>query len=64
MAELLGKLRQVEARKQVQALLDRDPATTVTLDNPHGVAMLLRAGPLGPSKSVPGNRTPGIASRE
>ncbi|MGW4720058.1 hypothetical protein [Nocardia sp. NPDC004260] len=48
MAELLGKLRQVEARKPAQALLDRDPVTTVTLDNPHGAAMAAAGWAVGP----------------
>ncbi|MGW4094886.1 hypothetical protein [Nocardia sp. NPDC004750] len=48
MAELLGKLRQVEVRKQAQALLDRDPATTVTVDNPHGAAMAAAGWAVGP----------------
>ena len=42
MARLLDRLRKAGAHEQVTALLRRDPAAHVSLDNPWGVAVLLR----------------------
>jgi hypothetical protein len=38
---LLRKLRPADAQDQVTAMLDRDPAACVSLDDPGGVARLL-----------------------
>jgi hypothetical protein len=42
-AELLRKLRAAGAQDQAAALLDRDPAARVSLDDPYGVACLLES---------------------
>ena len=43
MADLLSGLRRTGAGEQAAALLARDPAACVSLDNPYGVAVLLDA---------------------
>ena len=57
-AELLHKLREADAQDQVTALLDRDPAARVSLDDPHGVARLLDE-PAGGGRAGPGHRAAG-----
>ncbi|MGW0615421.1 hypothetical protein [Streptomyces sp. NPDC002788] len=41
MADLLESLRQAAEDEQIAALLARDPATHVTLDDPHALGSLL-----------------------